>query len=71
MLLFMQALLCIERKHRKPRAKQSPSLFNNQRNKQQTALPLPVTGEQTGPKACPRQEKPERLLDGEMPKPCE
>ena len=42
-------------------------LFNNQRNKQQTALPLPATGEQTGPKACQRQEQPGRLLDGETP----
>jgi len=46
-------------------------LFNSQRNKQQTALPLPATGEQTGPKACPRQEQPGRLLDGETSEPCE
>jgi hypothetical protein len=43
----------------------SSLLFNSQRNKQQTALPLPATGEQTGPKACLRQEQPGRLLDGE------
>jgi hypothetical protein len=48
-----------------------PPLFNSQRNRQQTALPLPATGEQTGPKACPRQEQPGRLLDGETPEPCE
>ena len=45
----------------------TPPLFNSQRNKQQTALPLPATGEQTGPKACQRQEQPGRLLDGETP----
>jgi hypothetical protein len=45
----------------------APPLFNSQRNKQQTALPLPATGEQTGPKACQRQEQPGRLLDGETP----
>jgi hypothetical protein len=53
-----------------PAAKAAP-LFNSQRNKQQTALPLPATGEQTGPKACQRQEQPGRLPDGETPKPCE
>jgi hypothetical protein len=53
-----------------PAAKAAP-LFNSQRNKQQTALPLPATGEQTGPKACQRQEHPGRLIDGETPKPCE
>ncbi|WP_146206201.1 hypothetical protein [Pseudomonas sp. OV226] len=42
-------------------------LFNSQRNKQQTALPLPATGEQTGPKACQRQDNPVRLIDGETP----
>jgi hypothetical protein len=51
-------------------AKAAP-LFNNQHNKQLTALPLPATGEQTDPKACQRQEQPGRLLDGETPKPCE
>ncbi|MGF6166314.1 hypothetical protein ABIE16_005638 [Pseudomonas sp. 2725] len=34
-----------------PAAKAAP-LFNIQRNKEQTALPLPATGEQAGPKAC-------------------
>ncbi|MEO8645659.1 hypothetical protein, partial [Pseudomonas sp.] len=48
-----------------------PPLFNSKRNNQQTALPLPATGEQTGPKACQRQEQPGRLLDGETPKPSE
>jgi hypothetical protein len=48
-------------------AAKSEPLFNSQRNKQQTALPLPATGEQTGPKACQRQEQPGRLLDGETP----
>jgi hypothetical protein len=31
------------------------------------ALPLPATGEQTGPKACQRQDQPGRLLEGETP----
>jgi hypothetical protein len=33
--------------HNRPAAKAAP-LFNNQRKKQQTALPMPATGEQTG-----------------------
>jgi hypothetical protein len=49
----------------------NPPLFNNQRNKKQTALPLPATGEQTGPKACQRQDQPGRMFDGETPEPCE
>jgi hypothetical protein len=49
------------------RASTDPPLFNSQCNKQQTALPLPATGEQTGPKACQRQQQPGRLLDGETP----
>jgi hypothetical protein len=48
-------------------AAKAAQLFNSQRNKQQTALPLPATGEQTGPKACQRQEQPVRLIDGETP----
>ena len=47
------------------------TLFNSQRNNQQTALPLPATGDQTGSKACPREEHPRRLIQGETPEPRE
>jgi hypothetical protein len=60
-------ILSIEAPQRSEGEKPAPPLFNSQRNKQQTALPLPATGEQTGPKACQRQEQPGRLLDGETP----
>ncbi|QXV71619.1 hypothetical protein psageB2_042c [Pseudomonas phage psageB2] len=42
-------------------------LFNSLRNKQQTALPLPATGDQTAPKGCPRLGEPCTADDGETP----
>ncbi|CAI8808074.1 hypothetical protein EMIT0324P_11090 [Pseudomonas chlororaphis] len=53
-----------------PAAKAAP-LFNNPRNKQQTALPLPATGDQTAPKGCPRQGEPCTADEGETPEPRE
>lgn len=49
----------------------SRPLFYNQRNNQQTALPLPATGDQTAPKGCPRQGQPCTADEGETPKPRE
>lgn len=46
---------------------QASPLFNNQRNNQQTALPLPATGDQTAPKGCPRQGQPCTADEGETP----
>jgi hypothetical protein len=60
-------IVCSSQRQTLRRASTDPPLFNSQRNKQQTALPLPATGEQTGTKACQRQEQPGRLLDGETP----
>lgn len=38
---------------------------------EQTALPLPATGDQTAPKGCPRQGQPCTADEGETPKPRE
>lgn len=38
---------------------------------QQTALPLPATGDQTGQIARPRQENPVRLIESETLESCE
>jgi hypothetical protein len=61
----------IETQQRIARASRDPPLFNNQCKKQQTALPLPATGDQTAPKGCPRQGEPCTADDGETPKPSE
>lgn len=49
------------------------SLFNSQRNKQQTALPLPATGDQTGERGKPAhdRENPGRLIESETLEPRE
>jgi len=37
--------------------------LTSHRNMKQTALPLPATGDPTGPKACPREEQPRRRIE--------
>jgi len=61
----------IEALHSPSGGPQASPLFNNQRNNQQTALPLPATGDQTAPKGCLRQGQPCTADEGETPKPRE
>lgn len=57
----------IEALHSPSGGPQASPLFKNQRNNQQTALPLPATGDQTAPKGCPRQGQPCTADEGETP----
>lgn len=66
--------LPIEAKHSDDRQRclgQAETLFNRLTQHRPTTLPIPATGDQTGPKACQREEHPRRLIQGEMPEPCE
>ncbi|MNE44181.1 hypothetical protein D3C80_1383960 [compost metagenome] len=51
----------IEALHRPSGGPQASPLFNNQRNNQQTALPLPATGARQPRKAANDREHPVRL----------